>query len=441
MRVVISLFLLLWPAALWAETLDFPTALQEAIEKRPFAEAARKDAEAAAGAAGEVRSRYLPRLTFSERFTWTNEPGSSLFISLNQEDLVIREADYYNNPDDRKDFETRFDLNQVLYDPDVSYGYRRAQKGAAAANEQARWAEEEAGFDLFRAYLGLQQAMGAQDWAASARRQAEEVHRLAQERQAEGLGLKADTLQAAVFLADARRRERSAANDVAQAQQALALALGRDGREVRLGRPLQPEDFDTPASVGAPDRSDLRALSLREEEARLAVKQSRAAYFPKVGLGASYVFHDGSTPLGTEAESWMLHAGLTWELFDGFRRSQGRSRAEATREAIQWRRQEAVRQAILQRDEAGRRIEEARLNLETARQSEKQGAESLRLLQERYTVGLTDMADLLAAQTAVERTRLETIRAEAQLIFSLASRHFQQGTFLQTFLSSEEMNQ
>ncbi|WP_213194646.1 TolC family protein [Desulfuromonas sp. AOP6] len=433
-------FLLSLPTTIWAEALDFSTALQEAIQSRPFAAAARKDAEAAVGAAGEARSRYLPSLTFSERFTWTNEPGSSLFISLNQEDLLIRGADYYNNPDDRKDFETRFDLNQVLYDPDVSYGYRRAQKGAAAANEQARWAEEEAGFALLRAYLGLQQAVGAQDWAASARRQAEEVLRLAQERQAAGLGLKADTLQAAVFLADAQRQERRASNDVAQARQALALALGRDGSDVSLGSPLRPEDFPDPVVDSEIDRGDIRALFLREEEARLAVKQSRAAYFPKVGLGASYVFHDGSSPLGTEAESWMLHAGLTWELFDGFRRSQSRSRAEATREAVQWRRQEAVRQAALQSDEAGRRIEEARLNLETARQSEVQGAESLRLLRERYAEGLTDMADLLAAQTAVERIRLESIQAEAQLIFSLASRHFQQGTFLQTFLPTEEMN-
>lgn len=440
MRTAIPLLLLLLPATLWAEAIDFPTALQEAIQGRPFAVAARKDAEAASAAAGEARSRYLPRLTFSERFTWTNEPGSSLFISLNQEDLVIREADYYNHPEDRRDFETRLDLNQVLYDPDVSSGYRRAQKGAAAAAEQAHWVEEEAGFALFRAYLGLQQALGAQDWAASARRQAEEVFRLAQERQDEGLGLKADTLQAAVFLADARRRERSATNDVAQARQALALALGRDGGDVSLARLLRPEDFAEVASAAEPDRSDLRAWSLREEEARLAVRQSRAAYFPKVGLGASYVFHDGSAPLGTEAESWMLHAGLTWELFDGFRRSQGRSRAEATREAVQWRRQEAVRQATLQRDEAERRIGEARLNLETARQSEIQGAESLRLLTERYAVGLTDMADLLAAQTAVARIRLEAIQAEAQLIFYLAERHFQQGTFLQTFLPSEEMN-
>jgi outer membrane protein len=116
--VVLLLGLLLFPSAALTETVGLEQALREAVADRPQAVAARQQAVAARAAADEAGSRNLPRVTLSENFVWTNEPAGSLFISLNQEDLRLSSnADAYNFPPSRKDFENPFDRRAATLRP------------------------------------------------------------------------------------------------------------------------------------------------------------------------------------------------------------------------------------------------------------------------------------------------------------------------------------
>lgn len=428
------------PLPLLAEPVDLPTVLRSAVTARPFAQAASAEAAAAQAAVGEARSRYLPRLTLSENFQITDEPGGSLFISLNQQQLQLSPtADPFNSPPSRKDFETRLTLEQPLFDPTIGYGRQRAEKAAQAAQASADWSAEEAAFAGFRAYLQLQQSDAAQTWAVSSRRQAEEVARLAEERRASGVGLKADALQAAVALAEARQREASAASDQAIARRALTLAMGRAGGEVSLAAPLTAELFTDPATPAPQQRADLTALARQSDATELAVRQSRADYLPRAGFSASYALHDGSVPFGAEADSYRLLAGLSWELFDGQRRSKASERAAASRRSAQLRSLEAARQASFAVEEARARAEVARLNLQTARQAAVQAEEGRRLLQERYAAGLSDLAELLAAQAALDRASFGVVEGETRLLLALGAIRFQGGTFVKSLLPAEEI--
>lgn len=442
MRVFALWFLLLSSLAqpLWAEPIDLPTVLRAAIQARPFAQAARADAAAAKAAVGEARSGFLPRLTLSETFLLTDEPGGSLFISLNQQDLQLSPtADPYNSPPSRRDFETRLTLDQPLFDPQIGYGHKRAEKTADAASAAAAWSAEEAAFAAFRAWLQLQQADGAQAAAASSRRLAEEVARLAEERRGAGVGLKADALQAAVALAEARQREANAASDQLIARRALALAMGREGAEVELAAPLTPELFGEPSPGTALQRADLTALVRQSEAAELALAQARADYLPRAGLSASYALHDGSVPFGAEAESYRLMVGLSWELFDGLRRSKASERTAAAGRSAKLRSLEAGRQAHFALEEARARADVARLNLQTSRQAVLQAEEGRRLLQERYAAGLSDLSELLAAQAALDRASFGLVEGETRLLLALGQIRFQSGRFVKSLLPAEEM--
>jgi len=206
MKACLFLLLLLVPFPLCAEPVDLAEAVKAALENRPFAVAAREEARAAEAGIVEARSRLLPHLRLSERYLASDEPGTSLFISLNQEDLRLsNDAAAYNYPPARQDFETRATLEQTLFDPDAWYGMRRAAAGAGAADAAARWSGEEAAFAAFRAYLDVQQARAARTWAEAARGEAAEILRLAEERRKAGVGLEADVLQARVALAESER--------------------------------------------------------------------------------------------------------------------------------------------------------------------------------------------------------------------------------------------
>lgn len=421
-----------------AETIDLPKALAMAVAHRPLAEAARQNAEAARQQASAAKSHYFPQVAVAENFAVTNEPGSSMFMTLNQEQLNLRDpALDLNHPDTTKDFETRLSLQQPLFNPDISYGYQQARQGAVAAAATARRSEEQIAFGAFNAYLTVQQAHAVQAWAESYRKNAGEVLRVASQRREAGVGLKADELRARVFLAEAERRLVTARNDLEIARRRLALALGEPEAVVDIARDLTPELFVGREQTPALQRGDLEALSARAKAAELAYRQSRAAYLPRLGLQASYALHDSSTPFGSEGDGWSVGAGLSWELFDGGRRAADKGRAAAMKRALEAQRLDATREARLQVEVARRRAEEARFNLKTAREAVSQAEEGNRLTQDRYQAGLANLSDLLGTQSALDQARMDAVRAESALLMALGNVLFQNGTFLKTFLPDE----
>jgi outer membrane protein TolC len=439
MKFVLVLLLLLVPFSLCAETVDLAGAIKAALENRPFAAAAREESRAAEAGVVEARSRLLPHLHLSENFVASDEPGTSLFISLNQEDLRLSpDADPYNYPPSRQDFETRATLQQPLFDSAAWYGLRRASAGAEAADAAARWAGEEAAFAAFRAYLDVQQARAACAWARAGCGEAQEILRLAEERHKAGVGLEADVLQARVALAESERRLVSASNDLRLARKGLALAMGRPGEEPEIAAPLAPEQFSDVSAEDLGQRADLQALAGQVKEAELARRQGRADWLPRASLSASYALHDGSSPFGDEAGAWSVMAGLNWELFDGLRRSGTGARTAALARAAQNRRTEAMRGAQLALEEAKLRAEEARLHLVSARRSVTEAEEAQRLTLQRFEAGLSPLVELLTAQRSLDQARFAALTAESRQVLALGNIRFQQGTFVSDLLNRKE---
>ena len=438
-RGLILCLLLLVAGIAHGESVGIRQALEEATANRPLARAAAEDARGAEAAIGESRSRMLPRLTLSESFYTTDEPGGSLFISLNQEDLKLSSsADAYNFAPTRRDFETRLTLEQPLYDPDISYGLKRAKKGAEAAAAGARRTREGVAFAVFQAYLEVQQARAALGWIQSSQKEAAEILRLADERHQAGVGLKADVLRARVLETRARQQRIAIDHDLVLARRSLSLAMGRDGGEVDIAGPLSETTLFETTAEGPMSRSDLEALSLQVDEAELGYRQSRAAYLPRLGLNASYALHDGSLPFGAEADSWAVRAGLSWELFDGFRRSSQGIRTAAASRAAAARLDEAARQARFELEQARLRAEEARLQVEVATSALDAAEEGQRLLLQRYQAGLADLSAMLSTQEALDRSRFDLINASTRHILALGNIDFQNGTFLRVLASAQE---
>jgi outer membrane protein TolC len=436
--LILCLFLLVGESA-HGENVGFRQALDEAIANRPLVRAAAEEARGAEAAVGEARSRMLPRLTLSESFYATDEPAGSLFISLNQEDLKLSSsADAYNFAPSRRDFETRLTLEQPLYDPDVSYQLKRAEKGAEAAFAGARRTREQVAFAVFQAYLEVQQAEAALGWIESSQQEAGEIARLAEERHQAGVGLKADMFRSRVLEDRVRSQRIAIDHDLILARRALALAMGRDGGEVDIAAPLNPNLWPNTADQWPMSRADLEVLALQREEAEIGHRQSRAAYLPRLGLNASYALHDGSMPFGTDATAWTVRAGLSWELFDGFRRSSQVNRTAAASRAAAARLEESVRQARFDLEQARLRADQARLQVAVATSALTAAEEGQRLLVERYRVGLADFSELLSAQEALDRSRFDLVTANIRHLLALGTASFQNGSFLKILASIQE---
>ncbi len=429
---ILLLSLLLGGEPASADPVDLRQAVAEAVQRRPRVEAAAQEARAAAAAVNVARAGRLPRLTLSESFYATDEPAGSLFVSMNQENLRLSQnADTYNFPPSRKDFETRLTLEQSLFDPDIGYGVKRAEKGKALAAAGLRQTREDVAFSAFCAYLEVRQAKAALAWVEGSRAEAGEILRLARERQAAGVGLKADVLRAEAQLGRSERMLIAAENDLRLARRGLGLALGREDEEVGIVASPDLLPLSEPAP-GPLARADLQALALSVEEAELGYHQGRAAYLPRLGLSADYALHDEEMPFGTDAGAWTVRAGLNWELFDGFRRSHQLEKAAAERQMRGARLREASWQARYQLEEARLRAREAGEQKFVAAKELAAAEESRRLLLERYEVGLEEFSTLLAAQEALDRARFENVAADSRELLASGEIAYCQGTFLQT---------
>lgn len=436
---VLLLLLLAAAPARAVEEISLAEALSATLREQPLVQASAAEVSAADADAQARASRYLPRLGLSERFVRTNEPGGSLFIDLNQKRFDLSpDADAYNDPPARSNFETRLTLSQPLFDPDLKFNRERAVLSWSATSAWHERHREEAVMATLTAYLNVQQGHARLDWAKQSLQETAELVAMARERESSGVGLHADTLRSEVLHNDARRRLLAAEHALKTAQRRLALAIGRADGEVDIAAPALADTLAQPEAGAAMQRGDLEAMARTVAGAELAARQQKATYLPRVGLQASYFRNDHELPFAEDADAWSVSAGMEWLLFDAGERSSALAGARARQLALELQQREQDRQARLAVVEALQRAEEAVVQLELAQSSLTAAAASREVVSQRYAAGLATLTDLLNIQTELARVRSELASAETGLIAARANVYYEQGTLLQALLPESE---
>lgn len=432
--------LLVTAVSVWAvEQVTLAEALSAALRERPMVQASSATVAAAAAEVQVRNSRYLPRLTLSERFVRTDEPGGSLFIDLNQERFELsQDARDYNDPPARSDFETRLTLSQPLFEPDLMFDQKRAKLNWSSAKSLHERRREEAALATLQAFLAVQHGHAHLEWAEQSLKETEELVAVAREREKSGIGLRADTLRSEVLQNDAGRQLLMARNTLLSAQRRLALTIGRVDGEVDIAGPALIDGLPLPEAGASLQRGDLAALANSVAGADLVARQKKAAYLPRVGLQASYFRHERDLSFSEDADAWSVTVGMEWLLFDAGERSSALAAARARHSALEYQRREENRQANFAVAEALQQAAEAVAQLELARSSLAAAEAGRNLISPRYAAGLSSLSDLLSAQTELARVRSELAAAETGLLSAQASVHYAQGSLLQALLPESE---
>lgn len=421
------------------EQVTLTEALATTLRERPMLQASAADVAAAEAIVQARTSRYLPRLNLSERFVRTDEPAGSLFTSLNQERFELsQDADSYNDPPARSNFETRLTISQPLFDPDLKFDRERAALDRDAASALHGRHREGAVLATLAAYLAVQQGHARQRWAEQSLAEAEELLAMAREREKAGTGLHADMLRSEVLYNDVRWQLLAARNSVLSAQRRLALAIGRADGRVDIAAPAPRDIIPLPDASAAMQRGDLAAMAKTVAGAELAAQQQKATYLPRIGLQASYFWNERDLSFTDEVDAWSVSAGLEWLLFDAGERSSALAGARARQLALEHQQREQDRQARLAVAEAIQQAEEAVSQLELAQSSLAAAEASRELVSQRYAAGLATMSDLLAVQTELARVRSDLAAAETGLIAARAHIYYEQGTLLQALFPESE---
>ncbi|CAG1066642.1 hypothetical protein BAC1_02264 [uncultured bacterium] len=413
-----------------------PFTMKDAVELGLRENHAIRAAKAALGAAreevGMARGQLLPKLTFEERYMRTDNPTFVFSSKLGQERFTAADfaIDSLNSPEAINDFQTSLSIEQPIYVRKAWVGLYMARQEYSASIDELSAGREKTAFEIVTAYLNASTAEGFMAAAEAGAADAREHLRIAEARHTGGLGLYSDVLRAKTGLLEAEQRLVTARKDLELSRRALGMLLGLDDEATTSSSAfdIQLRKISHYLS-SAVDRSDLKSMKKRTENARSTVSLANSSYFPMVGVGGTYFMNDHERPFGSEGESWQVSAFLRWNIFDGARSHEAAKarlksieaaeRLEGLRQSVSF----SVRQAYLE-------VEEAKKNRELAEAALKNAEEGERLVRLRYENSLSPLVDLLDAEASLSGARASLVMRKNAYSRSLAALSYAGGTIL-----------
>ncbi len=272
------------------------------------------------------------------------------------------------------------------------------------------------------------QALEQQDLLEVASRridQAEQSLDLTRRRALAGEATRSDTLRARLELINARQNVLTAEVRTRAARFAL-------GRHVGLSEPVVPE---------VPDDLDPRPLLLSEEEilasaeaqaptviaaeegaraSRAGLKAAQSASLPSMRLGGGYTWANQAASFSGGDLSWSTNLTMSYSIFNRFTRGASIARAEYSDRVARFQAEDARLAARQNADGALRSVTTAERAIAIAHEAVAVSDEDLRVVRERYRLGVAIILDVITSQISSDQARVDLVRTRYDYLVARA---------------------
>ena len=405
---------------MWAQgPLSLREAAQMALRTNRSLAAASAGVLAAEARIEQARSGRLPKVNYAESFARSNNPGVRLQFPAHPTPVRAGELQYRPAEPPRfpQQLQSTVSVDQVIYDAgETRNGMKSAELNHQMTAEQQRAAQMQVISGVARAYYGAVLAAESLKTAEQAVRSAEEDLRRAESVRSAGMSTDVDVLSIRVHLAAMHEQ---------RIQRAADLDIARSALNDALGLPLDtPHELTTALAALEAPAKELAGIEKAASDGRPETRQSRLAVdLARTGLTSArstrlpqVVFHgafeaDRQRFINRGGANWLASVGLRWNIFNGFA-----DRARVT-ESTHWlNRAEADEQRVdsavrLEVRKAWAGLRAAAERIQVARAAVAEAEESLRITQNRYEAGMSNVTDLLRNETAVMESRTRYLAA------------------------------
>jgi outer membrane protein TolC len=397
--------------------LTLEGAVQRALQANPRLEAMAAGIEAADADVARAKAGLMPSLQFKQDYTNSNNPvyvfGSLLEQSRFGEPNF--DVNFLNNPPSINNFRTALNLRIPIFNRWQVYSQiDSARLRVEQAGWDQSWAQHQITFQVVQGYFGVLLAEARREVAQEAVRTAEAELEAIRSRLDQGLVVKSALLAMEVQLADFRQQLAQATGDEEMAWAALntVLALPIDVRQELAGA-LDERSFPLPSRgdlirLAMTQRPDYRKAAANVDLAEQQVRSARGDYLPDLNVFASV--GRSSHNLADGSGDFAVGASLTFDIVD-LGRSPRIQQAVAESRGAQAQERAAANEIRFEVVQAYQQFVTAREQLNVARAAVDQGVEALRIVEDRHEVGLTTVTEVLRAQTALLRARLNLLGA------------------------------
>ena len=401
------------------EPLSLQRAVQLALGNHPTVEASSSRTKSAESRVTQARSGFLPRLTYSESWTRSDNPVFVFGSLLTQHQFTEQNfrIESLNRPDFLNNFQSQVNVEQTVYNWGVTRSnVRAAELDRSVSTEQERQTRLELIARVVRVYYGAVLSQATLETAREALRSADADLKRAETIRKTGMSTDADLLSIQVHVASVREQEIRRSYDAQIAMAALNEALGLPLETKHLlSTTLTSGDSNKESAAAyetaaAQNRPELKQAALAAQIAEQRVAAAKASLLPEIGVRGAFEANRQEF-IRKGGANWLVAASLRWNLFDGAdtkaRIAEARS-SLVTAKATERQARQAVQLQVFQAW-AGVRSAEERLNVAAAVVA--QAEESLRITKNRYENGLSTVTDLLRNEVALLDARTRRLSA------------------------------
>ena len=405
---------------MWAEdAMSLKDAVRVALAKNKSIEAAGAAQTAAEKRIDEARAGQLPKVNYSESWARSDNPVFVFSSLLTQHQFGEQNFQIgpLNRPDFVNNFQSLVTVDQSLYDAgQAKHAVHSAELGTDIARENRRLTETEVIANVVRAYFDVLLSGEQLNAANQAMRSAEADLQSAENVRSAGMSTDADLLSIRVHLAAVEEQKIRRAADLEVARAALNDALGLDldsshSLTTLLTRAVLPENSLEEYESGAvTDRAEARQAKHAVSLAQTQSADAHSSLLPQVNLHGAFEA-DRQQFYDKGGANWMVSIGLRWNLFNGFsdKARIEESASQVHRSEAEQKRAESGIRLQVRRAYADLRAAEQRI--EVAKASVEEAEESLRIIQNRYGAGISNVTDLLRTETAVLEAKTRYLAA------------------------------
>ncbi len=415
-----KLLLLALAAPLLAQdALTLRDAVRLALKENQAIAATNAEVSASAAHVDEARGARLPKVNFSESWARSDNPVFVFSSLLTQHRFGPDNFDIgpLNRPDSLNNFQSQITIDQPIYDAgQARNALRSGDLSHKMAQEEQRRTEMQVIAGVAKAYYGVALATESLKVAEQAQKSAEADLARAESIRAAGMATDVDTLSIRVHLAAVIEQRIQRAADLEVAKSALNDSLGLPlDTPHALATPLAALNLPEVTLAGleqdaSASRPEARETRLQADLAKTQADGARGALRPQVGFHGAFEA-DTQQVISKGGANWLASIALRWNLLNG---GSDKARIEETRlgmeraHADEQRVDSAVR---LQVRAAWASLRAAGQRIEVAKAAMAEADESLRITQNRYESGMSNVTDLLRNETAVVESRTRYLAA------------------------------
>ncbi len=230
-----------------------------------------------------------------------------------------------------------------------------------------------------------------------------------------GAATRSDVLRSRLEESDARLQLAQSRADRHAAAYALGRLVGEDGPvgAIPPERPVpRPLAVERDALVELAQESPaVKAAEARSSAARASLHSARGDYLPTLTLTAGTDWFNDEVSFADANNSWTVRAGLSWPLFNGFRREDTILRASVASVTARAEVEDARRLARAEVERLLAELDLAEETLALAEESVEVAREDLEVQEQRYRVGASTVLDRVTSQLALAEAEAAVVEA------------------------------